>query len=165
MENLWAPWRLAYIKSADRINEDGCVFCDLPSDKKENDRKNLIVYRSKESFVILNKYPYNGGHLLVVPYKHTNSLDDLSSSEMLELMQMLQESLKALQAAFGPHGYNIGMNLGRPAGAGIEGHLHFHVVPRWNGDTNFMPVVGHTKVISSGCDETWKKLRPHFETK
>lgn len=163
MENLWAPWRLEYIKSADRINEDGCIFCDLPSDKAEKDRENLIVFRSQETYVILNKYPYNGGHLLVVPYQHTNSLDDLSQSEKIELMQLLQKSVNALQAAFGPHGYNIGMNLGRTAGAGIEGHLHFHVVPRWRGDTNFMPVVGQTKVISAGCDETWEKLRPHFE--
>ncbi len=162
MENLLAPWRLEYVKSADRTNEEGCIFCDLPADDPENDRKNLIVHRGAKCFVILNKFPYNGGHLMIVPYQHTNRFDDLSPEEKLELKDLLQKCMSVFEQTFAPHGYNIGMNLGRPAGAGITYHLHFHLVPRWTGDTNFMPVVGDTKIMSVGLDEVWGQLHGHF---
>ena len=162
MKKLWAPWRLQYIKMADQINHEGCIFCDFPAAGTEQDRQNLILYRSELCFVILNKYPYNNGHLMVVPYRHTGTLEKLSAAERLELMTLLQRSTQVLQQAFSPHGFNIGMNLGRVAGAGIDEHLHFHIVPRWNGDTNFMLVLGDVKVISAGLDETWEQLAPLF---
>ena len=162
MDRLWAPWRLQYIKSADRINEEGCIFCDLPAQDLENDRENLILQRAIHSFIIMNKFPYNGGHLMIVPYKHTNRIDELNSDEKLELMNLLEDSMKAFENTFEPHGYNIGMNLGRIAGAGIQDHLHYHIVPRWNGDTNFMPVIGETKVISVGLNEVWETLYKQF---
>ncbi len=160
MKKIWAPWRLQYIKIAEKINEDGCIFCDFPAEKPDNDRKNLILFRAKNSFIIMNKYPYNNAHLMVVPYQHTDTLKKLESEERLDLMNMLPKAITALQVLCSPHGFNIGMNLGRVAGAGIDEHLHFHIVPRWNGDTNFMPVVGQTKVISAGLWETWDGLYP-----
>ncbi len=163
MEKLWAPWRLQYIKIADQMNEEGCIFCDLPNEDPENDRKNLILFRGQHSFVIMNKFPYNNGHLMVVPYRHTGGLEHLVSEEKLELMDLLEKSIAALREAFSPHGFNIGMNLGRVAGAGIDEHIHFHIVPRWNGDTNFMPVLADTKVISAGLEETYEQLRPLFD--
>lgn len=163
MEKLWAPWRLEYIKNADKMKEEGCIFCDLPEEGPENDRKNLIIFRGKRAFVILNKYPYNNGHLMVVPYRHTRSLEELDTEEKLELMDLLEKSVGVLEKAYAPHGFNIGMNLGRVAGAGIDEHIHFHIVPRWNGDTNFMPVVANTKVISASLDDTFDQLRPYFE--
>lgn len=165
MDNLWAPWRLEYVKAADEINEEGCIFCDLPAQEHEKDQENLILHRAKHSFIIMNKYPYNGGHLMVVPYQHTNRFDDLSPDEKLELMDLLQDSIHAFENTFEPHGYNIGLNLGRVAGAGIYEHLHYHIVPRWNGDTNFMPVIGQTKVVSVGFDDTWQALHNQFNKK
>jgi ATP adenylyltransferase len=155
---LWAPWRMEYIQNADK--ETKCIFCQKP--KESNDKVNLIVYRGEFSFVMMNRYPYNNGHLMVVPYRHTNALDSLSSDEKTELLDLLILSKAALKEVMQPHGYNIGMNLERTAGAGIVDHLHFHIVPRWDGDTNFMPVVGHTKVVSEGLGETWEKLSRVF---
>jgi ATP adenylyltransferase len=160
MKKLWAPWRLQYIKIAEQINEEGCIFCDFPAENKKNDRKNLILYRSKSGFIMMNKYPYNNAHLMVVPYQHTDTLETLSAEERLELMNLLQKAKAALQETCFPHGFNIGMNLGRVAGAGIDEHIHFHIVPRWNGDTNFMPIIGGTKVISAGLEATWDSLYP-----
>ena len=160
MEKMWAPWRLQYIKIAEKINEEGCIFCDFPAEELENDRKNLILHRGKTGFIIMNKYPYNNAHLMVVPYQHTDSMETLNSEERLELMDLLQRAVDALHGSCCPHGFNIGMNLGRVAGAGIDEHLHYHIVPRWNGDTNFMPTIGGTKVISAGLLETWDSLYP-----
>jgi ATP adenylyltransferase len=151
---LWAPWRMEYIQNADKDND--CIFCDKP--KASDDRKNLIVYRGKLTFAMMNRYPYNNGHLMVIPFHHTSELASLSCDEKRELFDLLVLSQEALKEVMHPHGYNIGMNLGRVAGAGIVDHLHFHIVPRWDGDTNFMPVVGHTKVMSEGLEETWEKL-------
>ena len=154
MDILWAPWRMEYIEN---VNEDkGCIFCVKPAEK--NDKKNLIVFRGKTCFVIMNKYPYNNGHLMVVPYKHTSSLSELDEHEMLELFQLINKCSNVLAGLMNPQGFNIGMNLGRVAGAGIADHLHFHIVPRWNGDTNFMPVLGHTKIVSEGLEQTYDKL-------
>ena len=155
---LWAPWRMEYILSA---KEKGCIFCDNP--RQNQDRENQIVYRGVSAFVIMNKYPYNNGHLLVVPYRHEAELVQLTPEENLEMMALLQKSASALQAMSAPQGFNIGMNVGAVAGAGIDSHLHFHFVPRWNADTNFMPILGHTKVISEGLWETWANLRERFQ--
>ena len=155
---LWAPWRMEYILGP---KEKGCIFCDKP--RQTQDRENLIVHRGRLAFVIMNKYPYNNGHLLVVPYRHEAELDRLLPEENLELMALLQRSAVALKNTCAPHGFNIGMNVGAVAGAGIDSHLHFHIVPRWNADTNFMPVTGHTKVISEGLWETWENLREKFQ--
>lgn len=152
---LWAPWRIHYIKNTRR--EKGCIFCTKPSES--DDQGNLILYRGRHAFIIMNRYPYNNGHLMVVPFQHTASLEDLPDPVRLELMALLDLSQKALGEVMHPQGFNIGMNIGRLAGAGIEEHLHFHVVPRWGGDTNFMPVIGHTKVISEALEETWEQLR------
>ncbi len=155
---LWAPWRMEYIKSA---KEPGCIFCDRP--QQSNDRENLIVHRGAHCFVIMNKFPYNNGHLMVVPYRHQAAIENLNAAENQEMMALLQISAKALQQVMSPQGFNIGMNVGRIAGAGIDDHLHFHLVPRWDGDTNFMPITGHTKVVSEGLWETWEKLHAAFQ--
>ena len=157
MDKLWAPWRMEYILSD---KSDGCIFCDKP--KETNDRENLILWRGEQSFIIMNFYPYNNGHLMVVPYDHIGDLMSLNESQNAELMAGIAKCTDILQRLFKPDGYNIGMNLGRVAGAGIDDHLHFHVVPRWSGDTNFMPILGHIKVISEGLWETYDKLYPFF---
>jgi len=158
MDTLWAPWRIEYIKQP---KEQGCIFCLKPAENQ--DQKNLIIYRGKTSFIIMNFYPYNNGHLMVVPYRHIADLSDLDPDERLELMSLLALSKEALKITMSPHGFNIGMNLGEVAGAGVKDHLHFHIVPRWNGDTNFMPILGHTKVVSEGLNETREKLEKAFD--
>ncbi len=158
MDILWAPWRIEYIKQS---KEPGCVFCTKPAEQQDD--KNFIVHRSKTSFVIMNFYPYNNGHLMIVPFRHTADIAGLTADEKLEMMDLLAMSKQALKQTMAPHGFNIGMNLGQVAGAGIKDHLHFHIVPRWNGDTNFMPICGHTKVVSEGLAETWEKLRKAFD--
>lgn len=157
---LWAPWRIEYIENASK--NEGCIFCELSGEA--NDRKNLIVHRGELGFVIMNRYPYNNGHLMIVPYQHTSEMTSLCNEEKIELFNFLQLSQEVLMRVMKPQGFNIGMNLGRLAGAGIVDHLHFHLVPRWGGDTNFMPIVGHTKVISEGLEQTWEKLRKAFES-
>ncbi len=160
MEKLWAPWRLEYIVSVDE-KKDGCIFCDLP--KEQNDKKNLIVYRDKFCFVILNKYPYNNGHVMVVPYEHKSDLLHLSDNILLNTQQVTKKVIQVLKNTMKPHGFNIGLNIGRSAGAGIDEHIHYHIVPRWNGDTNCMPVLTNTKVVSEALDQTWEKLRNEFK--
>ena len=157
---LWAPWRAEYIHSFGKKPEKGCIFC-LKSDRKK-DRENLIVYRGKCVFVIMNRYPYNNGHLMVVPCRHVADPSDLSAVENHALWDALLLCKVAIKRLFKPAGFNIGMNLGRCAGAGIEGHCHIHIVPRWNGDTNFMPVFGNVKVVSEGLFKTYDRLRPLF---
>lgn len=155
---LWAPWRMEYIENSEL--SEGCVFCEKPAEN--SDRENLIVHRGQKSFVIMNRYPYNNGHLMVVPYRHTCDLDSLYADEKSEIFDLLISSRKVLNQVMHPHGYNIGMNLGRVAGAGIEDHLHFHILPRWSGDTNFMPLIGHAKVVSESLECTWDKLSQAF---
>ena len=154
MKILWAPWRIEYIK---QVKPSGCIFCTKPTEKK--DKENFIIHRGKMSYIIMNFYPYNNGHLMVVPYRHTSDLSELNPEERIEMMNLLVLCKEALNITMAPHGYNIGMNLGEVAGAGVKDHLHFHIVPRWNGDTNFMPICGHTKVVSEGLTETWHKLQ------
>jgi len=157
-DKLWAPWRIEYILSE---KPKDCFLCQYPKDN--NDQKRLILYRGDETFVIMNYYPYNNGHLLIAPYKHTNELSDLSSNAKLEMMNLMEATVKILKETMNAEGFNTGLNLGKVAGAGVKDHLHMHIVPRWNGDTNFMPVIGHTKVISEGLEETWKKLYKYYQ--
>ncbi len=156
MERLWAPWRYQYVKSAAEGSGE-CIFVELPN--QSDDEKNLILFRGKHAFVILNAYPYTSGHLMVAPYQHTASFADLSDDEHLEIQNLITKSIEWLTEAFKPHGFNIGVNLGRAAGAGIEDHLHWHVVPRWNGDTNFMPVTGEVRVLPQSLQETYAILK------
>jgi len=158
MEQLWAPWRMELI---DKGDHHGCIFCELPA--QTNDRENLILGRSKSSFAILNRYPYNNGHLMVVPRQHTSDLLSLPDDAHRDLADHLRVALRLLQKAYPAQGYNLGMNLGRTAGAGIADHLHWHIVPRWEGDTNFMPVLGKTKVMIEYLHDSWDKLRPLFD--
>jgi ATP adenylyltransferase len=154
MKKLWAPWRFKYIEI---VNDKGeCIFCTKP--KEGVSEKTLVLYKGQFSFIILNLFPYNSSHLMVAPYKHTSKISDLTNNEELEMMELLKLSVDIIDKAYKPHGYNIGMNIGRVAGAGIEEHLHIHVVPRWNGDTNFMPIISETKVIPEAIEETYKKL-------
>jgi ATP adenylyltransferase len=167
-QRLWSPWRMAYINSskpeeAGAGGQDaGCVFCDLPAQGPECDQDNHILGRGEHSFVILNAFPYNPGHLMVTPFRHVGDYLDLTAEELTEAQEQTRTALAALRAVSNPHGFNLGMNLGTVAGAGIADHLHLHVVPRWGGDTNFMPVVGQTKVLPELLSETWAKLHPHF---
>lgn len=155
---LWAPWRLAYVTTAHE--QKGCIFCEKP--KENNDRENFILARFERTFVILNIFPYNTGHLMVVPYQHVPSLMELSDDELAELMKVAQIAERVLSQALNPQGFNIGLNLGQCAGAGIEGHLHIHIVPRWSGDTNFMPIIAETKIMPELLEQTYEKLQPLF---
>ena len=139
---------------------DGCPFCAAPG---KDDAEGLVVHRGEHCYVVMNLFPYNPGHLLVCPYRHVSLYIDLTDEETQEFTELTKQAVRALQTASGPHGFNLGMNLGRVAGAGIPGHLHWHVVPRWNGDTNFMPVVGETRVLPELLDETYARLLPRFE--
>jgi ATP adenylyltransferase len=160
-KNLWAPWRTAYITGIEK-KDDGCIFCSKPGQDSCNDRDNLLLYRGERCFVLMNLYPYNNGHLMIIPYRHTSDILDLNAEASTEMWELLCVSKKALAAVMNPDGFNIGMNLGRTAGAGIDQHIHMHIVPRWNGDTNLMPVVGETKVISQALGDTYDALLPHF---
>ena len=153
MKRLWAPWRMRYILG-EKTGE--CLFCAKAKESK--DRENYIVYRGQRGFIILNIYPYNNGHLMIAPYQHVASLEDLGEETLTELMLLLNKSLRLLRQVMDPQGFNIGINLGKAAGAGIVEHVHIHVVPRWEGDTNFMPVFAETKVIPELLDQTYEKL-------
>lgn len=158
MNKLWAPWRMDYIRTP---KEDGCVFCKKHQSTK--DRENLLLFRGEESFVLMNLYPYSNGHLMISPYKHTSNTNDISEIGNQEIMSLTNKSMEIIKNIMGADGFNIGANLGKAAGAGIEEHLHFHIVPRWIGDTNFMPVLGNTKVMVEGLQETWDSMKPQFD--
>jgi ATP adenylyltransferase len=161
MDYLWSPWRMEYIEAAKDEPDGGCVFCALLQGPGASDER--ILFRDDLAFVTLAKYPYNPGHLLVLPVRHTEDLDDLTNTENAGIAALLQRSIRALRAVSDPHGFNVGLNLGRVAGAGIPEHLHWHVVPRWGGDTNFMPVVGRTRVMPELLADTFERLKPHFD--
>ncbi len=162
MEKLWSPWRSQYIESIkEKDKSHGCVFCEI-SNLDVNDLSNLLVDKGKLTFTVLNLYPYNNGHLMVLPYRHTSEFSSLTSNELMEVMEKLQLAEQALRSVLSPEGFNIGANLGKASGAGIDEHLHFHIVPRWNGDTNFMPVLGEVKVISQDLILTKKNLLKAF---
>ena len=156
MKRLWAPWRMAYITGIDGPKDKGCIFCAKPNQQK--DAANHILLRGKKAFVMMNIFPYNNGHLMIAPYRHVGDLTKLGDAELLEMMTLAQACIRAIAAGMRPDGYNLGFNLGRTAGAGITGHVHLHLVPRWNGDTNFMPVLDGTKVISEALDATYQKI-------
>jgi ATP adenylyltransferase len=160
MERLWAPWRMQYIQAID-TPDAGCIFCTKP--KQDTDRDNLILWRGKYCFVIMNRFPYSNGHLLIVPYHHTAHIEDIDDGTAVELWKTAAKSTGILSRKFKAEGFNIGLNLGRLAGAGIDQHVHLHVVPRWNGDANFMPVLGDTRVISQGLLEAYDALLPEFQ--
>jgi ATP adenylyltransferase len=158
MERLWSPWRLAYVTGSGE--SAGCIFCAAVD---ASDRDNLVVHRGASCFVILNLYPYNNGHLMVVPNRHVPSLAAASRDELVELIELTRRAEMALTEAYQPHGMNIGINLGKPAGAGIVDHVHVHLVPRWNGDTNFMSVVGSVRVLPEELEQSAVRLRPIFQ--
>jgi len=158
MKNLWSPWRSNYIDSFKEKQSDGkCIFC-AAVEKDVKDMDNLLVHKSKYTLVMMNLYPYNNGHLMIIPKRHLGSLEQITPEESHELMDEILLAEKVLQKIYFPQGFNIGANLGRAGGAGIEDHIHFHIVPRWNGDTNFMPAIGEVKVISQDLAETKKRL-------
>ena len=161
METLWAPWRMEYILG--EKEEEGCIFCLKP--QQDTDHKNLIIYRGKHCFIILNYYPYNNGHLMIVPFRHICALSQLRREEKVEIMNLIEVATVIIEDDMAAQGFNIGANIGKIAGAGIDQHLHFHVVPRWNGDTNFMPVTGHTKVIPEALEQIADRLRALFMKK
>ena len=154
MENLWAPWRIDYILSK---KPPGCIFCDKPAE--DRDDENLILLRGKYHFIIMNAFPYNNGHMMVVPYRHTSTLSGWSAEERAEMMELADLGVELLKRTMRPDGFNLGINMGLVAGAGVADHIHFHIVPRWNGDTNFMPVLSDTRVISEGLRATFGKLK------
>jgi ATP adenylyltransferase len=157
MERTWAPWRTEYIHAGPDV---GCLFCSAP---KKDPKEARILFSGPLSIVIINIYPYNSGHLMISPARHVAKLEDLTDDESGDIFRLLKLSTTSLTKAFNPDGFNVGMNLGRAAGAGIAEHMHVHVVPRWDGDTNFMPVLADTKVISEHIEETYTKLKPYFE--
>ncbi len=158
MDRLWAPWRLSYVTAAPAPSTD-CIFCDAAASAGAD----LVLFRGRHCFVILNLYPYNNGHLMVVPNRHLYALEALRPDEQVEMMALARVSEMALNEAYRPHGINVGINLGKAAGAGIENHLHMHLVPRWSGDTNFMTAVGETRVLPEDLAATVSRLRPIFD--
>lgn len=154
-ERLWAPWRLTYIEKRD--GPTGCIFVDLPNENK--DRENLILYRGSTAFVMLNAFPYTNGHLMIAPYRHTADLNELTDSELLEINQLVAAAVRWIQVSYSPDGFNIGVNLGAAAGAGIPTHVHWHIVPRWNGDTNFMTTVGDVRVLPQSLADSYDRLK------
>jgi ATP adenylyltransferase len=159
MDRLWAPWRMRYI--VNNNNSVGCVLCNEV--EKNDDRKNYILFRGTHSFVIMNLYPYNNGHLLIVPYTHESDIDKLPEEELGDLMKVTQASVKILKQALSPDGFNVGINIGKSAGAGIPEHLHVQIVPRWNGDTSYITVFDNTRVMPELLDETYELLKQYFE--
>ena len=152
-QRLWAPWRLEYIKGP---KADECIFCTKPDDG--DDRACYIVHRGEHCFAILNAFPYNNGHLMISPYRHVPSIEELEGDALLELMTIAQSGIAALREAYGPEGFNLGINQGKVAGAGVEHHVHLHIVPRWGADTNFMPVIGDTRVLPQSLDDSYADI-------
>jgi ATP adenylyltransferase len=159
-QRIWAPWRLTYVKDASKDNESECIFCAAL--EAGDDEANLIVHRGERCFVILNKFPYTNGHLMVAPYEHVAALQQLDAETLGDLMALAQRGMDALESSYAPHGYNVGFNQGRVAGAGVEHHIHMHVVPRWGGDTNFMPVLGDTRVMNQTLEDSFETVRKAF---
>lgn len=157
---IWAPWRLAYVKDASKDIEEECIFCAKPA--QNDDEANLIVHRGERCFVILNLFPYTNGHLMVAPYEHIGRLQELPATTTAEMMALAQRSMVHLEEVYEPHGFNVGFNQGRSAGAGVEHHIHLHVVPRWGGDTNFMPVIADTKVMPQTLEQSYEALAGAF---
>jgi ATP adenylyltransferase len=161
MEDLWAPWRMAYI-APENPQAQECIFCVQPA--PGSDEEHYILYRGERCFMMLNRYPYNSGHLMIAPYQHVGNIEQIDGSTLSELMSQAQLALRAMRLAMQPDGFNMGINQGKVAGAGFPDHAHMHVVPRWNGDTNFMPVLADVKVMPELLDTTYRKLKQALET-
>ena len=159
MEHIFATWRMAYIAAP---KHEGCIFCDFPAERRDAER--YILHRGESCFVILNLYPYNPGHMMVVPYRHTNVYESLTDAEAADMHRLTAHAVALLKRRMGPDGFNIGINLGHPAGAGVEGHLHRHIVPRWNGDNNFMPVLADTRVVPESLEATYRDLAASWDS-
>lgn len=160
MERLFSPWRSQYIASFSKTkseDEARCLFCDVA--RAKTDSKNFVLFRRHRCFVMMNLYPYNSGHVMIVPYTHTSEMGELTKDEYSEILSSTRDVMRVLDKTLGPHGFNFGANLGRVAGAGIDQHIHFHLVPRWNGDTNFMPTLADTKLVSESITATYRKLK------
>ncbi len=160
MDYLWTPWRFAYITQADR--ETDCVFCRKQAEAEDD--RNYIVYRGRKNFILLNIYPYTVGHMMVVPYRHVATLAEAEPEECSEMMELTRQAEAALRTVYRPQGVNLGMNIGKSAGAGVAGHIHMHVLPRWEADANFLSVISETRVLPETLDVTWGKLKKEFET-
>ena len=160
MDHLWAPWRIGYILSNSKEHR-GCFLCEAL--RQNEDRKTYILYRGKHSYVIMNLYPYNSGHLLVVPYAHVQDMNGLSTEELTDLLRCTQESVNVLKQNMNPEGFNIGINIGKSAGAGLPEHMHLQIVPRWTGDTSYITVFDEARVMPELLDGTYERLRPYFE--
>jgi ATP adenylyltransferase len=154
MDHLWTPWRYAYVSGAAR--KPGCIFCNAPS---ESDKEARIVYRGTHCYVILNTFPYTNGHVMIVPYAHLGELDTLPEKAAHEMMALTQRMENILRELYRPDGINLGMNIGKAAGAGVEGHIHMHILPRWLADANFVSVIGETRVLPESLDVTWRRIR------
>ncbi len=158
MKQLWAPWRLAFIEQVS--HGSGCIFCEKPA--LHQDEKTFLLWRGRHSYVLMNIYPYNNGHLLIAPYRHIASLEDLPETVLLDMLRLVQRSIKAVRKAYAPEGFNVGVNQGKTAGAGIEHHIHLHIVPRWSADTNFMPLLGETRVLPQHLKASYARLKAAF---
>jgi ATP adenylyltransferase len=158
MDYLFTPWRMEYIRSA---KNDGCIFCEM---LEMDDREALILRRGRHAFLVLNRYPYNNGHYMSVPYRHVDSLENLTGEETAEMMALLAQGLTAVRKAWNPEGFNIGGNIGKVSGAGVKDHVHLHVVPRWAGDTNFMPIFAGTRVVPQTLEETYAEIKAALDT-
>lgn len=161
MNHLWSPWRMTYIENAKK--EEGCVFCNAQT--KQDNSENLIAFRGKFSYVILNRYPYTSGHLMVIPFVHVPNLESLDSETRAEMMELTSQSTTILKNIYKTESFNVGVNIGEAAGAGVLGHVHIHIVPRWVGDTNFMTSVGETRVLPESLEETYKRVSQAFQNK
>jgi ATP adenylyltransferase len=157
MKHIWAPWRIEYVRS---VKPKGCILCDKPDEDK--DTENYVLFRGKMNFVMLNGYPYNPGHLMISPYRHISSLETMTEQERHEHFDIVSRCIEILRKELKPEGFNIGINLGKPAGAGVEDHIHTHIVPRWNGDTNFITVIGDVRVVPEALADSYKKLKGWF---
>lgn len=162
MDVLFSPWRYQYLTSGEKSPESFCVFCDLQTPDKRTDEEKLIVHRASHNYIVLNKFPYISGHILIVPYAHVSDLDRADKQTTDELMDLTKRCQTVLREVYNPQGFNLGMNLGKAAGAGVAGHIHLHAMPRWFGDTNFTTTIGETRVIPEDLNITYEKLRPHF---
>jgi ATP adenylyltransferase len=157
VEHLWAPWRVEYIQQE---KPAGCILCDKPVE--DNDARNYLLYRGENNFIMLNSFPYNTGHLMVAPYRHVASLEELTDAELHEHFEIVRLSIKVIRQVYNPDGFNVGINMGKVAGAGIDDHMHTHIVPRWQGDTNFMPVMADIKIVNEALAETYQRLKEQF---
>ena len=161
MNHIWSPWRMTYIENHEK--EDGCVFCNAQA--KADGAENLIAFRGKNAYVILNRYPYTSGHLMVIPFEHKSNLEELDAETRAEMMELASLSMTVLRNIYRPQGFNMGVNIGEAAGAGVLGHVHIHIVPRWAGDTNFMSTTGETRVLPEALEDSYKRVREGFESK